>query len=244
MRPGIPGAPEAKMKLVEALQMFNRKERYWLIRNALGKTSEELDPNFRKLLKDELSIEVPEKPEIVWWAMDYHLDWLVGALHLYKYQGEETSVARQENPKLFKDNEEKDVYLVNGSIEDIDLIIAFDKPKTLIFIEAKGDAAWDCNQLNRKIGRLKNIAERIKGVESHFILISPKPPQKNRMRNIDATKLDWIFDEEDKPRWRPLQIEDEHNPKIKGFEDFYRVELCRGDKISSGPKTHFCVKKR
>jgi len=211
MRPGIPGTPEARMTLVEALQMFNRKERYWLIRNALGENSEKLDLDFefRNSLKKELPIDVPEA---AWWAMDYHLDRLVGALHLFNCQGEETA---HEKPIDNKQN------LFNGTIQDIDFIVAFDN--ILIFIKAKGDAAWDCNQLNSKIDRLQNIAKEFKCVETHFILMSPKPPQKKRMKSIKQPRMDWIFSG-DKPRWLPLQIKDEHNLNITGFDDFYRVE--------------------
>jgi hypothetical protein len=62
------------MTLVKALEKFNRKERYWLIRSALGESSEKLDSKFCDLIYGKHSIEVPED---AWWAMDYHLDWLV-----------------------------------------------------------------------------------------------------------------------------------------------------------------------
>jgi hypothetical protein len=203
----------AKITLVEALKMFNRKERYWLIRNALGVNSEKLDSEFRKLLKEKHFIEVPEN---AWWAMDYQIDWLIGALHLFKCQGEEAVCEKPEinKPQLF-----------TGTIQDIDFLVAF--KNTLIFIEAKGDAPWNCEQLNSKIGRLQNIVKEFNSVETHFLLISPKPPQKKRIeKSIESLRLSWIF-AGDKPRWLPLQIiTDEHNPNITRFEDFYHVRRC------------------
>ena len=65
------------MKIVEALKKFNRKERYWVVRNALGPTSNQLGEGFRADLQRTIGIEIPED---AWWSIDYHIDWLVGAL--------------------------------------------------------------------------------------------------------------------------------------------------------------------
>ncbi len=132
-----------KMKLETALMNFNRSERFWLIRNALGDKSEKLDPKFCKLLYEKHFIAVPDN---AWWAMDYHLDWLVGALHFRINKDEETTVKEQENQEL-----NNGTRWVNGSIEDIDLLIAFGE--TLIFIEAKGDEDWNYQRLQSKIDR-------------------------------------------------------------------------------------------
>ncbi len=64
-------------KLVESLEKFNRKERYWLLKNALKSDSMVLGEEFRKNLGKKIGISIPEN---AWWAMDYHLDWLIGAL--------------------------------------------------------------------------------------------------------------------------------------------------------------------
>jgi hypothetical protein len=67
--------------LVECLKLFNRKERYWLIRNALGQNSGDLplSDSFRQKLGKEIGTEIPVE---AWWALDYHIDWLFGALVL------------------------------------------------------------------------------------------------------------------------------------------------------------------
>jgi hypothetical protein len=219
------------MTLVKALKKFNRKERYWLIRNAFGENSRKLDPKFLRSLEGEHSIKVPEN---AWWAMDYHLDWLVAALHLFKCEGKGESFKRQDNPKQT---------LVNGTQLDVDLIIAFDK--TLIFIEAKGDAGWDYEQLNRKIRRLQNIAiadaRYLEGVKTYFILMAPKAQRKPHMEEIDAVRPDWIFPE-GTPRWLDLQIENEDDQKVTTFEDFNRVGRCNKEETPCKTGDFFLVK--
>jgi hypothetical protein len=216
------------MTLVEALRKFNRKERYWLIRNALGENSEKLDPKFRESLDEALSIQVRED---AWWAMDYHLDWLVGALYLFS-KGEGVAYEKQcnSNPRL-----------VNGTQEDVDLIIAFDK--TLIFIEAKGDAGWDDKQLNSKIGRLQNIADKkyFEGVETYFIFMAPKNLLENQIEKIDPSRPDGIFAER-KPRRLDLQIMDEHDQGKNSFKEFCRVGRCDENNAPCKAGEFFLVK--
>lgn len=201
------------MTLVEALRKFNRKERYWLIRNALGENSEKLDPKFRESLEGALSIQVPEN---AWWAMDYHLDWLVGALHLSICKGEGAAYKRQCD---------KNQELVKGTQEDVDLVIAFEK--TLIFIEAKGDAGWDDRQVNSKIGRLQNIADKkyFEGLETYFIFMAPKNLLDNRRETIDAARPGRMFGGP-RFRWLDLQIKDEYDQEKNSFKDFCRVGRC------------------
>lgn len=119
-------------ELVDMLRKFNRKERYWLLRNALGSKSEVLDEDFRSRLAKSVDFEIPKS---AWWAMDYHFDWMVGALHML-------SNGNLNEPEA-KENE-----LVTGSQEDIDLLIAFDK--TLLFVEAKADTSWNTEQWDSK----------------------------------------------------------------------------------------------
>ena len=54
------------MKLTDALAAFNRKERYWLIRNALGPGAETLGADFRRRLGDAIGLTIPDD---AWWAM-------------------------------------------------------------------------------------------------------------------------------------------------------------------------------
>lgn len=204
------------MTLVEALKKFNRKERYWLIRNALGDNSEilhlDLDPGFLELLEEMLlDVKVPEN---AWWAVDYHIDWLAGAFHLFNWQGKENlSEKPVDNQKLF-----------HASIQDIDLIVAFDN--TLIFIEAKGDSDWNYTQINTKIDRLQEIAkaEYIEGLKAYFILMAPEDLVNILDKDkIHATLPDGIF-AGDKPRLLKLKILDENNKEVTNFDDFFRLE--------------------
>jgi hypothetical protein len=238
------------MTLVEALKKFNRKERYWLIRNALGEKSGklDLDPEFCNSLQERLSITVPKD---AWWAMDYHLDWLVAALHLFNCKGERKAYKKQRNPilELVKITKEKitnklvevAISLVNGTQEDADFIVAFDN--TLIFIEAKGDAGWDYEQLSSKIGRLQGIEKEMhfNGLTSYFLLMAPIALQEEflvaeldaKMKRIHATRPNWVFDGVN-PRWLDLHILDEHDKEVNNFDNFHRVERC--DRNNDDPR--------
>jgi hypothetical protein len=169
--------------------------------------------------------------------MDYHLDWLVGALHLFS-NGEGTAYKRQyyRTSELVEGPQEE---LVKGNQEDVDFIIA--SSNTLIFIEAKGDAAgWDYQQLNRKIHRLQNIEEKyFNGVEPFFFLMAPKALQnKFNMDKITSPSPNWIFDG-DKLRWLDLQIKNELETN---FEDFHRVGRCNEDDDPCKTGKFFLVK--
>ena len=45
--------------LIEILRQFNRKERFFLIGQALGNREFSLDARFRKELGDEIGVEIP-----------------------------------------------------------------------------------------------------------------------------------------------------------------------------------------
>lgn len=202
--------------LVTVLKRFNRKERYWLLRTALGANSERLDGGFREQLENRLGIKIPAN---AWWAMDYHLDWLIGALHLLN--GGTEDKARENR-------------MVTGTQEDIDLVIAFDG--TLILIEAKGDTPWSNPQLNSKVDRLEQIfagGDFPGGLMLHFVLMSPKPSE-----NLErAPTGDW-------PKWmcnsdgQPLHLK-------MTFGDvaarFLKVVRCNDEGCPDKAATHWKV---
>lgn len=180
--------------LVDALKRFNRKERYWLIRNALGPTSERLDEGFRVRLAEAIGIDVPAT---AWWAMDYHLDWLVGALTLVA-QGDEGFAAQR-----------NDLGLVNGNQEDMDLIVAFGD--TLVMIEAKGESAWSNTQFQSKVARLEKL--RAAGllpasIKIFFVLTSPREPQF-LVPKEGATWQAWMCNAAGRPMHVPLHMPDD-----------------------------------
>ncbi|MCX7099388.1 MAG: hypothetical protein NTV43_15945 [Methylococcales bacterium] len=158
-------------KLVQCLARFNRKERFWLLSNALDEHSTCLGVKFRKDIENVTGIH--DVPANAWWAMDYHLDWLVGALHLYN--------GGKENEKLVNDKK-----LIIGNHQDIDFVVAFGN--TLILIEAKGDTSWTNKQLREKVGRLIQIGEHgyFELVQLKYILMSP-----NESAKLSLSKGDW-----------------------------------------------------
>ena len=74
----------AMRSLVEALERFNRKERNLLVRDATGNKASLLQgsPPFRRRIADALGLQ-DEIPDDAWWATDYHIAWLAGALSVY-----------------------------------------------------------------------------------------------------------------------------------------------------------------
>jgi hypothetical protein len=169
--------PVAIATISDTLQSFNRKERYWLVRNCLG--SAPLNESFLKRLSYELSSrDVQPIPSTAWWAVDYHLNWVIAAIrwHVLAPNWE------------VQDNDKN---LVQGNQEDIDLIIA--NGKDLILVEAKFDG-WnkdDCKQLNSKLGRLSALCDDTTGnvldtsLRMHFVLMSQKKPDARKLENVE-----------------------------------------------------------
>ncbi len=143
------------IELVGALAKFNRKERYWLLRNSIGNVG--LTKSFVGRLKDALQLKIPDD---AWWAIDYHFDWLAGAMCCL---GGKKDVTLQQAGKL-----------IAGNQEDVDLIVAF--KNTIILIEAKADTGWSESQRNSKLDRLDDLRGLIEelglDVKVRFLLIS------------------------------------------------------------------------
>lgn len=161
-----PMKPQAPQPLIEALRAFNRKERYWVVRNALGKPDEQLrlSEHFRDSFHPALGIRVPE---YAWWALDYHIDWLFGALF-----------SLCEPPRTEGSNRVDDQALLTGTQQDFDFVVAFDR--TLILIEAKGVGGPNKKQEKSKKDRLAVMAPFLAsaGVKMHFCTMSPVKPEE------------------------------------------------------------------
>jgi hypothetical protein len=162
------------MTLVKALEQFNRKERYWLLRDCLGE--QYLCPNFREKLSQTLGgLDIPHN---AWWAIDYHWDWLFGAI---------TRLANETGaiPNHPKANENQK--LIDGNQQDVDLIVAFNK--TIILVEAKVDTSWSNEQYKSKCGRFKIFENFLsqrqdtlpEKIDAHFLLTSPR-----KSKNLEA----------------------------------------------------------
>lgn len=163
--------------LVHALESFNRKERNLLLRAALGHKTDkplQLDADFCALSSAKLNIA--NIPSNAWWATDYHISWLAGALAMYF---NDTAALTQGRLNLTA----RDRNLVEGNQEDIDLVIAFGQD--LVLVEAKAFGAWSNAQIDSKLDRLNLLLDYYNliklpetSIRFHFVLISPRRPEK------------------------------------------------------------------
>ena len=155
--------------LMEYLESFNRKERFFLIGDALGNRAFQLSPDFQNRLGEALSISIPGGAFV---AMDYHLDWIHASLFLTQpgVDGEG-----------FHPNIEP---VATGNQEDTDLLVAFEKEGLthLLLIEAKAETGWTNKQTRSKAERLQKIfgvdGSKYHGVKPHYVLTSPRRPQR------------------------------------------------------------------
>lgn len=186
--------------LIEILESFNRKERFFLISHVLNGRQENeftLSPDFRKELSSTFDgVEIPEPPERVFVAMDYHFDWLYASLEKWKaIKAGKPEKSTFRNPwSEFCDKHGKKVRVVRGSSEDVDLLVAFRKGDLyhLIMVEAKAYSGWTNSQLASKAKRLQEIfgenGMARQEVKPHFCLIGPKESTK-----LETSSLpDWM----------------------------------------------------
>jgi hypothetical protein len=155
--------------LISNLEKLNRKERFFLIRKTMGDNAFILGRSFLDELRSKFGFYVPNDAFV---AMDYHLNWIFAAMSL--------SFCKPVRDNIY-DNKDG---TVDGTQEDIDLLIAFDDNSgltQLIMLEAKGVGAYDNDQLAHKMGRFKCIfgkdGRRFPKVKPHFGLMSPHEPR-------------------------------------------------------------------
>jgi len=179
----------AEPTLVDRLQSFNRKERYWVIRNALGTEGQPLplSPQFRETLQQAVNRPVPEN---AWWGMDYHLNWLF-ATALLLNDPEQHSGENEISEKLF---------LIEGNQEDVDLIVAFEK--TMIVLEAKCTGSWTSKQNDSKTERL----DRLRGMlpdDIELFIVYWAPDKRNSSNKLadGSIKMRLWMDREDGDFW-------------------------------------------
>ena len=177
--------------LIEILESFNRKERFFLIAHALGLQSNSGEPAFslsrcfREQLNTKISLEIPQDSKDVFVAMDYHLDWLQAALIL-------AHTSQDEKSKFCNEGEEGQV--IEGTQEDVDLLVAFRVSGTfhLILVEAKGYFGWDKGQLSSKADRLRKIfgdeGKKWCDVQPYFCTVGPKEPSR-----LDPDPPKWML---------------------------------------------------
>ena len=133
--------------------------------------------------------------------MDYHIDWVVGALKKYTSNSGELNFPNKEN---------EDGRLVTGNQEDVDLLVAFrddSKNYHLIFLEAKAYSGWNSKQMRSKAKRLdwifKEAGERYGDVTPHFCLMSPSPPVKLETNGWPKW---WLKSDSKEIKWLKLKV--------------------------------------
>ena len=158
-------------ELIGHLRSFNRKERFILLREALGRDT--LGDAFRRRLGDCIGVTVPASAFV---AMDYHLDWLQMALYLARTPDPHPRIRKQD--VLGKGQRD-----FNANQMDIDLLVAFDEGATthLVLIEAKMETGWRNRQMYEKAKRLRQILGDPPDrslADPCFVLLSPRRPQQ------------------------------------------------------------------
>jgi hypothetical protein len=219
----------ATISVSEALARFDRKERRLLVGTALGHETG-LDQNFCDKIGERLGI-IPLPASGTRWFTDYHIDWLVGAVHVYA-RGEHSAL---ELVMPNKGNHE--AQLVYGNQQDVDLLLARDT--NIILIEAKWFGREDRDQFEAKLTRLHVIREhadhvcreaKVKRIRMDVLLMSPVEPS-DRMKAIwtahnPGTELCWL-------KMLPLG----------GQSDALAVERCDTGGNRERTDTHWHIKK-
>lgn len=178
------------LDLIKTLKSFNRKERFYLVSQALGNKDFTLSDEFREQVGNKLNISIPSN---AFAAMDYHLDWIYASLKYFKES--KTIYPKDEN--------------IKATQEDVDLIIAFYNSDTyhLILIEAKGDTAWTNKQLDSKSKRLVKIfgynGDNWSNVNPYYLIMSPRPSKKLDISIIPK----WMLCDGNL-NWLPLEMPD------------------------------------
>ena len=153
--------------LIELLNRFNRKERFFLVGDVLGNRDFSPSKDFLGRLSKATGIPIPPG---AFTAIDYHLDWIAASLACHQSAG------------FGPFNNADGVF--RGIQEDIDLLVAFEENKVchLVLVEAKAYTGWTNKQMLSKAGRLEQIfgddGNRYAGVRPHFCMASPKEPER------------------------------------------------------------------
>lgn len=188
-------SPHPASDILQWIEALNRKERYWLVRQATEGRFR-LDAAYRADLEGILGISTP--PD-AYTAMDYHLDWLATSV-VVGVEGRGGGVP-------FPNQLSIDAPVMTGNQEDIDLLVAFTAAEDLhvILVEAKFDSGWTNSQMTSKARRLRAIfgddGDRVPHVIPHFVITSPRRPP----RLVSDEWPAWMNDA-DGYRWIELSV--------------------------------------
>ena len=186
--------------VIEYLESFNRKERFFLVARALGNPRFRLGEEFRKELGYRFGLQIPEEDVFV--AMDYHFDWIQTSLYLYGHA--------QGDGAVYSNRGDDGGKLITGNQEDIDLIVAFASNETthIMLIEAKAETGWGNLQMKSKANRLGRIfgdgkrGDAVPNVLPHFALMSPR----RHKRLLTTSWPQWMRPESGEPFWLELPV--------------------------------------
>lgn len=187
-RGGVDAEASDEWSVIQRLQCFNAKERYWAVRQALGHFQP--DPAFVESAVRAAGVPGPKNMadlSTVFLAMDYHLNWLNAALTTYKpdqvgipnvelRNAEKWRVANAKPSAAKTSQGDTSIravasrpsyepflrYQVENSQEDIDLLLAYERADgvtQIILIEAKCTSSFTAAQLRSKAVRLAGILE-------------------------------------------------------------------------------------
>ena len=221
--------------LIELLCQFNRKERFFLVGDALGKRDFGLSCDFRKRLQDAIGPDVLDLkegaiPVDAFAAMDYHLDWIVAALTVF---------AQGDKEQAFVNEEIDGTKLVIGNQEDVDFLVCFKGQEdiyNLILLEAKAYGGWDYKQMKSKLKRLRRIfgdkGKCIDKVKPTLCFTSRNPPNPGPSANLEIEDWpEWCLSDDGSPYWLELPL-----PATRLL-----VTRCDAGGESSRDGQHFCI---
>jgi hypothetical protein len=202
--------------LIDRLERFNAKERFWLLMNLMGcAPGRDGSPNpgfpfcmeTLKTWAKSAGLDPPEEGSRIFGAMDYHLSWLHAAL-----TGELPSKGWIDNCPATPG---ATTYAVESNQEDIDFIVAYEllanekrraRQTCLLFIEAKGVTDFSDQQTSSKLKRLSLILENALvhdkkyAAELRIGLLFVSPPARTRNFGTDLMRP---------PSWQPMLIPNE-----------------------------------
>lgn len=182
---------------IKHLSEFNRKERFFLIGQALGNEDFLLSRKFIDKIELNLKKLKTKISAAAFVAIDFHIDWIYGSAFL---------VENASNNNVHK----LDSNYISATQEDVDLLIAFEDRDNknlthLIMCECKAETGWTNKQLQSKCKRLRSIfgedGEKIKNVIPYFVLISPK-----KSKNLDMSYVPSFIKVNDEIPWMQLEL--------------------------------------
>jgi len=166
----VSAMPSARISLEDAIAAFDRKERRAVVRLCGGEEAVHVDARLSELLTKQLQLREP--PINKRWYLDYHWNWIVGALMLF--QNKLGTAINDSDLRKTVDNSVQE--FVENNQEDVDALIVSDN--NIILIEAKWDGTWDAHrdQIYSKLGRYSALQRyfgdfcNAHGIKFHWVI--------------------------------------------------------------------------